>query len=233
MNYEIKTIEGNIIFAGEYESLKECVEKAVESCADLSGADLLCADLSRANLFCADLSRANLFRANLSRANLSGADLSRANLSGADLSGANLFCADLSRADLFCANLFCAIGLIKERVNQLLFLYDQPGKIRLYKLVTSDYKSPFNNVQLEYPVGKIVKVKNANSDDALLCEAGINVATLNWCLMNYSQGNRILIVEFTAKDIACIPTCTDGKLRLHKCKVVGEKDLTGLVEVNK
>lgn len=169
MTLTIATIGGRIIFAGEYDSLKECAEEAVKS--------------------------------------------------GADLSGANLRSADLRSAK----------GLIKERVNQLLFLYDQPGKIRLYKLVTNDYKSPMHHVQLDYLIGLTIKVTDACIDDEQECAAGINVATLDWCLKNYSYGNRILIIEFTSKDIACIPTCTDGKLRLHKCKVIGEKDLTGLI----
>jgi hypothetical protein len=68
--------------------------------ANLSGADLSGANLSGANLSGADLSGANLSRANLSRADLSRADLSGANLSRADLYGANLSGANLSRADL-------------------------------------------------------------------------------------------------------------------------------------
>jgi hypothetical protein len=32
----------------------------------------------------------------------------------------------------------------------------------------------------------------------------------------------VMLVEFTAKDIASIPLGTDGKFRLHKCKVVRE-----------
>ena len=51
-------------------------------------------------LECAAASRADLSRAYLSGAYLSGADLSRADLSGADLSGAYLSGADLSRAYL-------------------------------------------------------------------------------------------------------------------------------------
>jgi hypothetical protein len=39
---------------------------------------------------------------------------------------------------------------------------------------------------------------------------------------------RILVVEHTAKDIACIPLGTDGKYRVSKCKVVAEKDLKEL-----
>jgi hypothetical protein len=37
-------------------------------------------------------------------------------------------------------------------------------------------------------------------------------------------------MEFTAADIAAIPLATDGKFRLRRCKVVGEKDITALVE---
>jgi hypothetical protein len=111
MKFEIKSrFTGNVIFSLETEKLKLCVEAAIKSRADLSGADLSRADLSRADLHGANLSGANLSGANLSgadlsRANLSGADLSRANLSGANLSGANLSGANLSGANLSRANL--------------------------------------------------------------------------------------------------------------------------------
>ena len=65
MNIQIKTLGGTVRFEGDFSSLAEAVEAAVESGADLSGAKL-------------------------SGANLSGASLSRADLSGADLSGAKL-----------------------------------------------------------------------------------------------------------------------------------------------
>ena len=64
-------------------AVRDALEKAVASRANLSGADL---------------SGADLYGANLSGANLSGANLSGADLSGADLSGADLSGADLSRA---------------------------------------------------------------------------------------------------------------------------------------
>ena len=136
MKFEIKSrFSGAVLFSLETDSLKLCVEAAVESRANLSGAYLYGANLSRANLSGADLadanlsranlsgaylyganlSRANLYGANLSRANLSGADLADANLSGADLadanlsgaylSGAYLYGANLSRANLYGANL--------------------------------------------------------------------------------------------------------------------------------
>ncbi len=49
--------------------------------------------------------RANLTDANLTDADLTGADLTRANLTGADLTGANLTGANLTGADLTRANL--------------------------------------------------------------------------------------------------------------------------------
>jgi len=75
MKFEIKNrFTGAVILTLETLSFKLCVEAAVKSRADLSGA--------------------NLSRADLYGANLSGADLSRANLSGANLSGADLYGAN-------------------------------------------------------------------------------------------------------------------------------------------
>ena len=74
MKIEIKSrFDNKIILCGEYESVKDCLEK--NPLANLSGANL---------------SEVNLSEANLSRAYLSGANLSKANLSGAYLSGAYL-----------------------------------------------------------------------------------------------------------------------------------------------
>jgi len=88
--------------------MRNALEKATASGANLSGADLSRTDLSRADLSRADLSRSDLSGANLYGANLSRADLSRANLSGANLYGADLSGANLSRADLSGANLYGA-----------------------------------------------------------------------------------------------------------------------------
>jgi hypothetical protein len=97
MYIEIKNrFTGKIILCGEYESIKDCLEK--NNRADLSGANLSGANLSRAQTSGANLSRAQTSGADLSRANLSRAQTSWANLSGADLSGANLLGADLSGA---------------------------------------------------------------------------------------------------------------------------------------
>ena len=149
----------------------------------------------------------------------SGADLGGADLRGADLRGANLRDANLRGADLGGAE-----GINKNRCTPLTILMDQPGKIRAYKLVNADMVGPYHG-GITYKKGNIASVENANTDDTQPCAAGINIATLDWCMKEWREGYRILIVEFTAKDIAAIPIATDGKLRLHRCKVVGEKDL--------
>src|SRR5690606_14507358 len=110
-----------------------------------------------------------------------------------------------------------------ERVTPLLMLLDQPGKIRAYKLVTADGMSPINHKRINYEIGKSIAVADANTDPSEHCAAGVNVATLDWCLKEWQPGWRIFVVEFTAADIAAIPTATDGKFRLHRCDVVAEK----------
>jgi hypothetical protein len=106
----------------------------------------------------------------------------------------------------------------------LLLFLDQPGKIRAYKLVNANMEGPYNG-GVKYLKGKVASVENADTDDTQQCGAGINIATLDWCMKEWREGYRILIVEFTAKDIAAIPRATDGKFRVHRCKVVGEKNL--------
>ena len=167
-------------------------------------------------------------RADLSRADLSGANLSRADLSRADLSGANLSGADLSGADLSRADLSDALGCPTQACTPLLMLLDQPGKIRAYKLVNAKGEGPING-GLKYEIGKRVEVADANTNPNTHCAEGINVATLDWCLREWKEGFKILLVEFEAADIAAIPTATDGKFRLHRCDVVGEKDVTEIL----
>ena len=141
-------------------------------------------------------------------------------------------------ANLAGANLARAKGISPERSTPLLMLLDQPCKIRAYKLVDSKYRSPIQtHGKLSYAVGKTISVEDANTDPREHCAAGVNVATLDWCLTNWKDGYRILVVEFEAADIACIPTATDGKFRLHRCTVIAEKPLDlaalGLVKKEK
>lgn len=208
MKFEIKhRWNGNVLFSLEAKSLKLCVEAAVESKANLAWADLAWANLDGANLDGANLAWADLVGANLVGANLVGADLAGAKLAGAKLAGVK--------------------GLNKHLVTPITILADQPGKIRAYKLVNENGEGPYNG-GIKYEVGKSYSVDDANTDDTVQCAAGINLATLDWCLKEWYEGYRILIAEFTAKDIAAIPVASDGKFRVHRCKIVGEKDLKAI-----
>ena len=79
----------------EGDTVREALQKAIES-----GVNLRDVNLRDVNLRGANLRGANLSGANLSGANLSGAYLSGANLSGAYLSSANLSGANLSGASI-------------------------------------------------------------------------------------------------------------------------------------
>ena len=107
---EIKTIWGDIIFTHEKENntVKDTLQEAVKSGANLYGANLYGANLYGANLRGADLGGANLRDANLYGADLYGADLYGADLYGANLYGANLYGANLYGANLYGANLYGA-----------------------------------------------------------------------------------------------------------------------------
>ncbi len=215
MKIEIKNRwSGNIIFSIETDTWKLAVEAAIKANADLRYADLRSADLRSADLR----------SANLRSADLSSADLRSADLRSADLRSADLRSADLRYADLRSADLSSAKGIDKNLCTPLRILFDQPSKIRAYKLVNECGEGPWNG-GIKYEKGKTLQVKDANKDESIQCAAGINLATLDWCMKEWRTGFRILIAEFTKKDIACIPTATDGKFRVSKCKIVGEKNL--------
>ena len=82
-----------------------------------------------------------------------------------------------------------------------------------------------------YKKGKIVSVKNTNTDENTACGAGVNLATLDWCIKEWRSGMKILVCEFTKRDIAAIPVGSDGKFRVRRCKVIGEKRVDGLGKV--
>jgi hypothetical protein len=146
-----------------------------------------------------------------------------------DLRSADLRSADLRSADLCSANLSSAKGLDRNLVQPLMMLLDQPGQIRAYKLTTKDLRSPIAPGQghntITYEIGSDVSVDSADENPDESCGAGIHVGTLAWCLSNRQEGNKILIVEFSASDIACIPYDTSGKFRVRKLRVIGEKEV--------
>ena len=130
-----------------------------------------------------------------------------------------------SSANLRSADLSYALGINKNRCTPLRILFEQPGCIRAYKLVKADGLAPFNG-GIIYEIGKDYEVLNADINENEQCAQGINLATLDWCMKEWKEGYRILLAEFTANDIACIPIATDGKFRVFRCKIVGEKDLS-------
>ena len=181
-----------------------------------------------ASLRDANLGGANLRSANLGGANLGDANLRGANLRDAYLGGANLRDAYLGGANLRDANLRDANRIHPSRITPLHIILDQPGKVRAYKLVNEHNQGPFNG-GLTYNVGETVEVDGCNTDPNDHCGAGINVATLPWCLDSWQPGYKVLLVEFKAKDVACIPTATDGKFRVYRCKVIREIDVTEIL----
>jgi len=215
VSIEIKRwTDGKVIYVAEdARDVMEAVEAARAVGADLHSADLRWADLRSADLRSADLR---------------SADLRWANLRSADLRWADLRSADLRSADLRSAELRWAKGIHPARATPLHILLDQVGKVRAYKLVTAEGYGPFNG-GVHYEVGKTVECEDADTDPDSQCAAGINVATLDWCLVNWREGYRVLLVEFAARDIASIPTATDGKFRLSKCRVVREVDISEMV----
>jgi len=85
-----------ILLCGEYESVKDCLEK--NGGANLEGANLEGANLDGAYLWGANLRGANLWGANLEGANLEGANLRDANLGGAkNYSMSHDFCLEIIR----------------------------------------------------------------------------------------------------------------------------------------
>ena len=214
--------DGSVLYTAENASdVRAAVEEARLHDADLRGADLHDADLHDADLRGADLTDAYLHGADLRGANLYGANLRGADLRGADLRGADLRGADLRGAYLRGAYLRGAKGITPERCTDLLILLDQVGKIRAYKLTRADGSGP-TYPGLTYAVGETVEAADANTDPDDHCGAGVNLATLPWCLSQWQPGYRIFVCEFTRADIAAIPTATDGKFRTHRCKVVRE-----------
>ena len=191
--------------------------------ADLEGVDLRRANLERANLEEVDLEEAYLGGAyirgaNLREANLEKADLRETNLTETDLRNANFEGANLRGANLWKANLTDVENLPLPDLNILKY---QKGKLRAFKLVDKNYEGKFQG-GVKYEIGEIVKEKNFDPDERVLCSRGINVATLEWCLENKGEGDIILEVEFMAEDIVAIPYATDGKFRLKRCKVIRE-----------
>ena len=182
---EIKSIFGKLLFEFKCENntVKKTVEKAIESSANLSYANLHSTDLSSANL---------------SSANLSSADLSYANLSYANLSSADLSYADQNEGTLFLSiacpeeGSFIAYKKADDKIVKLMITEDAKRssattlKCRASKaqtisienidgtpydqnFVSSDYDASFI-----YRIGEVVEVTNFDEDRWNECAPGVH-----------------------------------------------------------
>ena len=244
MKYKIKTIGGKILYEADTETLRICCQQAVEKGAYLrgaylqradlqgaylrgaylQGADLQGADLRGANLQGAYLQGANLQGAYLRGAYLQGAYLQGAYLQGANLQGANLQGAYLRGADLRGAYLQRANGINKYLTTPMYMLLDQSDPVRAYKIVNSENTGIYNP-GIIYEVDKQATVEKWNNDETESCGAGINLASLNWCLREWKEGYKVLLCEFKKEDVVCIPIGSDGKFRVKACTPIKELDL--------
>ena len=173
----------------------------------------------------ADLRGDNLRGADLRSADLQGANLQDADLRGADLRSADLYGADLRSAYLYGADLR---DTIYDKVNWLRLLGilpDATGKCRAYKLISSKGEGVYNG-GINYLEKDKFSVPKVDKDHSKQCSYGINLATLAWCLTEYQEGRRLLLMEFNFKGAVC-PIGSDGKFRVKRCIKVGECDWKG------
>jgi hypothetical protein len=203
---------GEVIFdvGDEKCKLSTAVLRAIGKGISLKDASIRCLRLPRTDLRGADFKGADMRGSNLCGANLQDADLRGTDLRGSDLRGIQFG---------------GSMGLSAWCLDPLLLLYDQPGDIRAYKLVNEKGKDPFGNDKEKYEIGGEYRCDNANADSRVEWGTGIRLATADWCASFWEPGRRILIAEFRAGDIAAIPLATIGQFRVHKCKIVDEKDL--------
>ena len=175
-------------------------------------ADLRGADLRGAKLGCADLRGAKL-----SDADLSGADLRDADLRGADLRGTKLGCADLKGADLRGADLSGAENLLSS-VDYLRNNFECTAEgIIAYKVFNAVFSPPTKwKIQ-----PKSVITENVNANRTNDCGCGINVATLEWVLREYSEEEiwKVLIRWEWLCGVV-VPYNTDGKIRCERVELV-------------
>ena len=130
-------------------------------------------------------------------------------------------------ANLRGANLQGAKGINPYLCTPLLMLLEQPDNIRAYKIVNNTNEGIYRG-GIKYLIGKTVEAEKIDLDITKQCSFGISLATLDWCMREWKPGYNILICEFSKtvtvnkKKVSniCIPTATDGKFRVKKCKVI-------------
>jgi len=75
MKYQIKNINGDVLFEGKYESFRLCVQDAIDKSISLKYANLQYADLQGVDFWNSDLRGVDLRGANLRNVDLRGANL--------------------------------------------------------------------------------------------------------------------------------------------------------------
>lgn len=107
--------------------------------------------------------------------------------------------------------------------------------IRAFKASNENGASPYNPERqpiLTCAPGALLSVPGTDTDDNTECGAGVNLATLSWCISHHpyvkynGECSKIWLVEFRVKDIGAIPHNTDGKFRVFRCRVLEEVDIT-------
>lgn len=193
-------------------------------CSNMKSIILCGANLSSAILYCVDLAFSDLTSINLENSKMRCVDLYGATLRAAKCEGMMLEETRIPARMLLAETV---LRRYKHEQTPLIDLKDQIGPIRLYKLVNANGCAIFYPT-IRYTIGETYTVNDVNSDESVECGSGINLGTLSWCVRNWKNNERILIAEFSRDDIACIPTGNDGRIRVRKCKIVGEKNLAEL-----
>ena len=148
-------------------------------------------------------------KAYLRGAYLRGANLRGANLGGAYLWGAYLWGANLGGAKNLPSKFKTDLNILKYQINKLIGFKYLNGKL-----------SPYQN--FEYELGKTYVVEDGSTDERILCDKGINLASLQWCLRETDNdlSKTYAIFEFDPKDILAIPYNSDGKFRVSKATYI-------------
>ena len=182
-----------VICEADVPTMKEAVELAIKSYADLSYADLRYADLRYADLSSSDLRSANLRYADLRSADLISADLRSANLISADLRSANLRYA--KNSDLIIARTRilpegkligwkkCADGIIvKLQIPEKAKRSHSFGRkcrceyAKVLDVIGADiaYSTSDARTKTKYSKGKVVKCDEWDEDWTKECAGGVH-----------------------------------------------------------
>ena len=179
---EIKSIFGNILFEFEKENntIKETIEEAVKS-----GANLRDANLCGANLRDADLCGADLRDANLCGADLRDADLRGAYLCGADLRDAYLCGAYLCGADLRGANYIPYIPLACPSDGAFIGWKKVNGKLVQLEIPADAKRSSATTMKCRCSKAMVISITNIDGSNEV--DEVLNTLQVSKCLYKVGQ----------------------------------------------